>query len=58
MLCKHKHKKKLQNLLESSRLTGKKNVVISGGYGLNCVANYYYLDALKDEGIEMYVEPK
>ena len=34
-----------------------KKVVISGGYGLNCVANYHYLDALKDEGIEIYVEP-
>jgi len=34
-----------------------KNVVISGGYGLNCVANYEYLDALKDEGINIYVEP-
>lgn len=38
-------------------LTGEKNVVISGGYGLNCVANYYYLDALKDEDINIYVEP-
>ena len=38
-------------------LTGKKKVVISGGYGLNCVANYHYLEALKDEGIEVYVEP-
>lgn len=37
--------------------TGKKKVVISGGYGLNCVANYHYLDALKDEGLEIYVEP-
>jgi carbamoyltransferase len=37
--------------------TGKKKVVISGGYGLNCVANYWYLDHLKDEGIEIYVEP-
>jgi carbamoyltransferase len=37
--------------------TGHKQVVISGGYGLNCVANYHYLDALKDEGIEIYVEP-
>jgi carbamoyltransferase len=37
--------------------SGKKKVVISGGYGLNCVANYYYLDKLKDEGIEIYVEP-
>jgi carbamoyltransferase len=38
-------------------LSGCKNVVISGGYGLNCVANYYYLQALKDEGINIYVEP-
>lgn len=38
-------------------MSGKKNVVISGGYGLNCVANYHYLDALKDEGINIYVEP-
>ena len=34
-----------------------KNVVISGGYGLNCVANYYYLKALEEEGINLYVEP-
>lgn len=38
-------------------VTGNKNVVVSGGYGLNCVANYHYLDALKDEGINLYVEP-
>jgi len=37
--------------------TGQKNVVISGGYGLNCVANYHYLEALKEEGINIYVEP-
>ena len=37
--------------------TGNKNVVVSGGYGLNCVANYFYLDELKDEGINLYVEP-
>jgi carbamoyltransferase len=34
-----------------------KRVVLSGGYGLNCVANYYYLEHLKEEGIELYVEP-
>ena len=28
--------------------TGVKNVVFSGGYGLNCVANYHYLKHLKD----------
>jgi carbamoyltransferase len=38
-------------------LTQIKNVALSGGYGLNCVANYYYLDELKDEGISLYVEP-
>ena len=33
------------------------NVVLSGGYGLNCVANYYYKQQLQDEGINLYVEP-
>lgn len=37
--------------------TGIKNVVISGGYALNCVANYYYLERLKELGIKIYVEP-
>jgi carbamoyltransferase len=37
--------------------SGKKQVVLSGGYGLNCVANYYYLEHLKEDGIEFYVEP-
>jgi carbamoyltransferase len=37
--------------------TGIYDVVLSGGYGLNCVANYWYLDQLKDEGINLYVEP-
>ena len=35
--------------------TGVKNVVISGGYGLNCVANYHYLKKLRD--INLYVDP-
>ena len=47
----------LQLIRKSVDETGYKQVVISGGYGLNCVANYYYLDQLKDEGIEIYVEP-
>lgn len=37
--------------------TGLRKVVLSGGYGLNCVANYYYLEQLKDDGIELYCEP-
>ena len=39
------------------KLSGNKNVVLSGGYALNCVANYHYLKELKDEGINLYVEP-
>ena len=35
--------------------TGVKNVVISGGYGLNCVANYHYIKNLKD--INLYIDP-
>jgi len=41
----------------TSEMTGKKKVIITGGYGLNCVANYHCLDALKDTGIEIYAEP-
>ena len=35
--------------------TGIKNVVISGGYGLNCVANYHYLKNIKN--INLYIDP-
>ena len=40
--------------------TGQKNIVVSGGYGLNCVANYSYREELKDlidEGVNIYCEP-
>ena len=47
----------LRLIRKAVEMTGKKKVVISGGYGLNCVANYFYLQHLKDEGIEIYVEP-
>lgn len=46
----------LGNLIESAvASTGIKNVVIAGGYGLNCVANYYLKGRLKD--INLYVDP-
>jgi len=46
------------NLIRKAvRMTGNKNVVLSGGYGLNVIANYYYLNELKDEGINLFVEP-
>ena len=56
--CQTQTKEKVVRLIRKAvEMTGKKKVVISGGYGLNCVANYHYLEALKDEGIEIYVEP-
>lgn len=47
----------LDLILTAVKLSGKKQVVLSGGYGLNCVANYYYLDRLSEEDIELFVEP-
>lgn len=46
----------LKLILTAIEKTGKKNIVVAGGYGLNCVANYYYLDKLP-EGTNLYVEP-
>jgi carbamoyltransferase len=36
-------------------ITGETNVVISGGYGLNCVANYKFLKYFPD--ITFYIDP-
>lgn len=36
-------------------LTGEKNIVICGGYGLNCVANYKYWEEFPD--LNIYCEP-
>ena len=47
----------LDLILDAVERTGNKNVVLSGGYGLNCVANYWYLDKLKEHDINLYVEP-
>ena len=47
----------LKLIKDAVKRTGRKNVVLSGGYGLNCVANYYYLTELAKEGINFYVEP-
>jgi carbamoyltransferase len=35
--------------------TGEDNVVIAGGYGLNCVANYYYKERFPD--LNIFVDP-
>lgn len=56
--CQKETQEQVLNLiLKASSMTGKKNVVLSGGYALNCVANYYYLDTLNENGIKLYVEP-
>jgi len=47
----------LNVILKAVKDTGIKNVVFSGGYGLNCVANYFYLTKLNELGINFYVEP-
>jgi len=47
----------LNLILKAVEMSGKKKVVLSGGYALNCVANYYFLNRLNQEEIELYVEP-
>lgn len=43
-------------ILDAVERTGEKNVVIAGGFGLNCVGNYEYLKHLPDD-INLYIEP-
>ena len=40
---------------KAADITGKKNIVIAGGYGLNCVANYYYKKRFPN--LNIYVDP-
>lgn len=40
---------------QAANATGKKNIVVCGGYGLNCVANYKYWKKFPD--LNIYVEP-
>lgn len=47
---------KVGNLIEDSiKRTGIKKVCISGGYGMNIVSNYYYLQRFPE--VEFYFEP-
>lgn len=56
--CQKETQKQVADLIRNAvEISGNKNVIISGGYGLNCVANYYYLDELKDLDLNLYVEP-
>ena len=54
---KNPQKECLDLIYKAVQMSGCKNVVFSGGYGLNCVANYYYLESLKKDGINFYAEP-
>lgn len=36
-------------------ITGEENIVISGGYGLNCVANYYFKERFPE--LNIFVDP-
>ena len=40
----------------AKEITGSKNLVMSGGVALNCVANYEYLKHLP-EGTNIYIDP-
>lgn len=47
----------LRLIAKAIDMSGCKNVVLSGGYGLNCVANYFYLQFFKEDNINFYAEP-
>lgn len=50
----------ISNIIKSvSEQTGIKNVVVAGGYGLNCVANYKYVRDFKDADLDinLFVDP-
>jgi carbamoyltransferase len=56
--CQKQTQEQVVKLIRKAvKMSGQHKVVLSGGFGLNCVANYHYLDALKDDGIELYCEP-
>ena len=48
-------KQVIELIRKAHELTGEKNIVVSGGYGLNCVANYHYLKEFPD--LNIYCEP-
>ncbi len=52
---KHTQEKMLSLIEYAINNSGCSNVVISGGYGLNCVANYFYKKSLPH--INFYVDP-
>ena len=52
----HETERLVGDLIEhASKETGLKNICISGGYGLNCMANYYYQQRFPD--LNIYCDP-
>ena len=49
-------RKATEFILKAVEMTGCRNIVLTGGYGLNCVANYEYLKHLP-EGCKLFVDP-
>jgi carbamoyltransferase len=48
--------KMLELITKAVERIGCKNVVLSGGYALNCVANYHYLKHLPKD-VNLYIDP-
>ena len=46
----------IELILKALSMTGMKNVCLSGGYALNCTANYEFLKHLP-AGVRLYVDP-
>lgn len=55
-LQKETQEKVGEYILSMIEKTGCKNVCLSGGFFLNCVANYYYLSILPKD-VNLYIEP-
>lgn len=55
-LQKHTQEKVLSLIKQAVSYSNCRNICLSGGYALNCVANYSYLQNLEDT-INLYVEP-
>ena len=46
-------KKYIHDIIDKTKC---KNICLSGGFFLNCVANYEYLDGLPED-VNLYIEP-
>lgn len=47
----------LNHLIRSFNKTKNRNIVLTGGYALNCTANYFYLDYMNKYGLNLFADP-